>query len=293
MSSNKPVFVLIGLLVLAFITSKSLYVVSETERAVKLRFGKMEEADIAPGLHVKMPFVEDVRFFDARVQTLDAPPEDFLNAEKKLLTVDSFAKWRIIDVDRYYTSTNGDVRRAASLLAQRISEGLRNEFALRTLSEAVALERDEMMEDLTAGLVDATRDQLGIEIVDVRVKKIELPNDVSSDVFRRMRAERERQAREYRSQGQEVAEGIRADADRQKIVIEANAYRDAEILRGEGDARAAAIYAESYGKDTEFYTFWRSLDAYRNTFNRDGDIMVLQPDSEFFNYLKDSNGKAD
>ena len=293
MSSNKPVFVLIGLLVLAFITSKSLYVVSETERAVKLRFGKMEEADIAPGLHLKVPFVEDVRFFDARVQTLDAPPEDFLNAEKKLLTVDSFAKWRIIDVDRYYTSTNGDVRRAASLLAQRISEGLRNEFALRSLSEAVALERDEMMEDLTAGLVDATREQLGIEIVDVRVKKIELPNDVSSDVFRRMRAERERQAREYRSQGQEVAEGIRADADRQKIVIEANAYRDAEILRGEGDARAAAIYAESYGKDTEFYTFWRSLDAYRNTFNRDGDIMVLQPDSEFFNYLKDSNGKAD
>lgn len=293
MNSNKPVFVLIGLLVLAFITSKSLYVVSETERAVKLRFGKMEEADIAPGLHVKVPFVEDVRFFDARVQTLDAPPEDFLNAEKKLLTVDSFAKWRIIDVDRYYTSTNGDVRRAASLLAQRISEALRNEFALRSLSEAVALERDEMMEDLTAGLVDATREQLGIEIVDVRVKKIELPNDVSSDVFRRMRAERERQAREYRSQGQEVAEGIRADADRQKIVIEANAYRDAEILRGEGDAGAAAIYAESYGKDIEFYTFWRSLDAYRNTFNRDGDIMVLKPDSEFFNYLKDSNGKAD
>lgn len=293
MNSNKPVFILIGLLVLTFIASKSLYVVSETERAVKLRFGKMEEADIAPGLHLKVPFVEDVRFFDARVQTLDAPPEDFLNAEKKLLTVDSFAKWRIIDVDRYYTSTNGDVRRAASLLAQRISEGLRNEFALRSLSEAVALERDEMMEDLTAGLVDATREQLGIEIVDVRVKKIELPNDVSSDVFRRMRAERERQAREYRSQGQEVAEGIRADADRQKIVIEANAYRDAEILRGEGDARAAAIYAESYGKDTEFYTFWRSLDAYRNTFNRDGDIMVLQPDSEFFNYLKDSNGKAD
>ncbi|RMA82270.1 protease modulator HflC [Umboniibacter marinipuniceus] len=293
MNSNKPVFILIGLLVLAFIASKSLYVVSETERAVKLRFGKMEEADIAPGLHLKVPFVEDVRFFDARVQTLDAPPEDFLNAEKKLLTVDSFAKWRIIDVDRYYTSTNGDVRRAASLLAQRISEGLRNEFALRSLSEAVALERDEMMEDLTAGLVDATREQLGIEIVDVRVKKIELPNDVSSDVFRRMRAERERQAREYRSQGQEVAEGIRADADRQKIVIEANAYRDAEILRGEGDARAAAIYAESYGKDTEFYTFWRSLDAYRHTFNRDGDIMVLQPDSEFFNYLKDSNGKAD
>ncbi len=293
MSSNKPVFILIGLLVLAFITSKSLYVVSETERAVKLRFGKMEEADIAPGLHVKVPFVEDVRFFDARVQTLDAPPEDFLNAEKKLLTVDSFAKWRIIDVDRYYTSTNGDVRRAASLLAQRISEGLRNEFALRSLSEAVALERDEMMEDLTAGLVDATREQLGIEIIDVRVKKIELPTDVSSDVFRRMRAERERQAREYRSQGQEVAEGIRADADRQKIVIEANAYRDAEILRGEGDARAAAIYAESYGKDAEFYSFWRSLDAYRNTFNRDGDIMVLEPDSEFFNYLKDSKGGAD
>ncbi len=216
-----------------------------------------------------------------------------MNAEKKLLTVDSFAKWRIIDVDRYYTSTNGDVRRAASLLAQRISEGLRNEFALRSLSEAVALERDEMMEDLTAGLVDATREQLGIEIIDVRVKKIELPNDVSSDVFRRMRAERERQAREYRSQGQEVAEGIRADADRQKIVIEANAYRDAEILRGEGDARAAAIYAESYGKDAEFYSFWRSLDAYRNTFNRDGDIMVLEPDSEFFNYLKDSKGGAD
>lgn len=291
MSSNKPIFVLISLVLTALLLSNTLYVISETERAVKLRFGKLEQIDIPAGLHWKWPVVEEVRIFDARVQTLDSPPEEFLNAEKKVLSVDSYSKWRIVDVERYFVSTNGNSQSAARLLSQRINEGLRNEFALRTLEEVVTLERDEMMEDLNAGLLDTTREQLGIEVVDVRVKKIELPNDVSSEVFRRMRAERERQAREYRSQGQEVAEGIRADADRQKIVIEANAYREAEILRGEGDAAAAAIFANAYGEDAEFYAFWRSLTAYRQTFDSSADMMVIQPDSEFFRYLNNQNGR--
>jgi len=291
MSSNKPIFVLIGLVITALVLSNTLYVVSETERAVKLKFGKLEDPDIAPGLHWKWPVVEEVRIFDARIQTLDTRPEEFLNAEKKILSVDSYAKWRIVDVERYFVSTNGESTTAARLLSRRISEGLRNEFALRTLPEVVTLERDELTSDLAAALLESTRDQLGIEIIDVRVKKIELPNDVSSQVFSRMRAERESRAREYRSQGQEVAEGIRADADRQKIVIEANAYREAEILRGEGDAAAAAIFAEAYGANAEFYAFWRSLDAYRETFDSNADMMVIQPDSDFFRYLNSQNGR--
>lgn len=292
MNSNKPIIVLLAIVAFVFLLTNTLYVVSETERAVKLRFGKLDQPDIEPGLHIKLPFVEEVRIFDGRIQTLDAAPEDYLNAEKKLVSVDSFAKWHIVDVEKYFQSTNGFSSNAERLLAQRISEGLRNEFALRTLEEVVSLERDAMMEDLSQGLLQTTREQLGIEIVDVRVKKIELPNDVSSQVFRRMRAERERQAREYRSQGQEVAEGIRADADRQKIIIEANAYREAEVLRGEGDAQAAAIYGDAYGRDEEFYAFWRSLDAYRRSFNSSSDMMLIQPDSDFFRYLNERNGAS-
>jgi len=291
MNSNKPMFALLLLLVVGLIVSSSVFVVSETQRAVKLQFGKMADTNIAPGLHFRVPMYEEVKVFDARVQTLDSAPEDFLNAEKKPMTVDSYAKWRIIDVEKYYTSTSGDLRRAEQLLSQRISEGLRNEFALRTLEEVVASERDTMTENLKVELNKIGQGELGIEIIDVRVKKIELPAQVSDSIFNRMRAERERQAREYRSQGQEIAEGIRADADRQKVVIEANAYREAERLKGDGDAAAAAIYAKAYGQDPEFYRFWRSLDAYKETLSNKSDLLVIQPNSDFFDYLGNSKGK--
>lgn len=276
--------------VVALVLSNSLYVVSETQRAVELRFGKLVEADLKPGLHFKLPVADEVKIFDARIQTLNSAPENFLNLEKKVMTVDSFAKWRIIDVEKFYTSTSGDVTQANRLLSRRIAESLRNEFARRTLKEVVSSDRDNIMRDLNQSLNQITRTQLGIEIIDVRVKKIELPSQVSSSVFARMRAERERQAREYRSQGQEVAEGIKADADRQKVVIEAEAYRKAEILRGEGDAAASAIYAKAYSADPEFYSFTRSLDAYQKTFKDKGDMMVIDPSSEFFDYLKNSQG---
>jgi len=293
MNSNKPIIVLLLILLSILGLSSSLFIVAETEKAVKLQFGKMSLADIEPGLHFRLPLYEEVRVFDARVQTLDSAPENFINLEKKQLTVDSYAKWRIIDVETFYTSTGGDYRRAEQLLSQRISEGLRNEFALRTLEEVVASERDTMTEDLKLDLNDIAESQLGIEIIDVRVKKIELPADVSDSIFNRMRAEREAQAREYRSQGQEIAEGIRADADRQKVVIEANAYRDSEKLKGEGDAAASAIYAEAYGQDPEFYRFWRSLDAYKKTFTGQNDLMVIEPDSEFFDYMGTSKASDD
>lgn len=206
------------------------------------------------------------------------------------MMVDSFAKWRIINVGTYYTATNGEEARAERLLEQRINEGLRNQFAQRSLQEVVSGERDQLMVDLTAQLNEFTQTSLGIEVVDVRVKRIDLPTEVSGPVYSRMSAEREREAREHRSKGKEQAEIIRADADRQRTILEAQAYREAELLRGEGDARAAAIYAEAYNKDPEFYAFLRSLNAYKHTFSGKQDVLLVDPDSEFFKFLKDSSG---
>jgi len=231
-----------------------------------------------------------VRRFDARVLTLDTRPERFLTLEKKSMQVDSFAKWRIVDVSRYYTATNGEQDRAERLLAQRINEGLRNEFAVRSLQEVVSGERDELMVDLRAQLDEFTRTSMGVEVVDVRVKQIDLPAEVSEPVFARMRAEREREAREHRAVGREKAEIMRAEADREVVVIEANAYRQAEKLRGEGDALAAAIYAEAYSADREFYSFVRSLGAYRDTFSGKDDVLLLDPKSEFFRYFNEMSG---
>ncbi len=284
----------IGLAAIVFLAvilaSNSVYIVKETERAVLLQFGALDRADIKPGLHFKIPMVHHVRKFDARVLTFDARPERFLTVEKKGMMVDSYAKWRIRDVNTYYTSTNGDELRAETLLAQRINEGLRNQFAQRSLLEVVSGERDQLMTDLTTALNEFTNSSLGIEIVDVRVKRIDLPDDVSESVFRRMTSEREREAREHRAKGREQAEVIQADADRQQAVIEAEAYRDAEYLRGEGDAKAAAIYAEAYNQDPEFYSFLRSLRAYRETFKGRGDLLLVDPESEFFRYLNDPSG---
>lgn len=290
--SGRNLVILIVLAVVVAIGYNSLYIVKETERAVMLEFGRLDKAGIEPGLHYKIPLVHEVRKFDARILTFDAQPERYLTVEKKAIMVDSFAKWRIRDVNTYYTSTNGEESRAKVLLAQRINEGLRNQFAQRSLVEVVSGERDQLMVDLIDTLNKFTNSSLGIEVVDVRVKRIELPEDVSGSVFLRMTSEREREAREHRAKGQEQAEVIKADADRQQAVIAAGAYRDAELIRGEGDAKAAAIYAQAYNKDPEFYSFVRSLNAYKETFTGAGDFMLVDPDSEFFRYLKDSKGET-
>jgi membrane protease subunit HflC len=266
--------------------SNTLYVISEFERGITLRFGQLIEADIQPGLHVKIPFLDDVRRFDARILTVDAQPASFFTVEKKRLIVDSYAKWKIANVETYYKATTGLERNAENRLAKRINDGLRNQFGTRTLREVVSGERDLLMKNITQDLNSSVRDELGIEIVDIRVKRIDLPQEVSSQVFRRMTAERDKEAQELRSTGKEKAEKIRASADRERTIELANAYRDAEELRGEGDAKAASIYAEAYQQDAEFYSFIRSLNAYKAAFSSKGDIMLVEPDSQFFKYLK-------
>ena len=274
---------------LAFIVlSNSLYVVKETERGVLLKFGEVVEPDLKPGLHLKVPFVNNVRLFDGRILTVDSNVERFFTQEKKALIVDSYAKFRVLDTATFYTATNGEELRAAGLLSQRINDGLRNEVAVRTVQEVVSGQRDELMDAITSRLSELAATELGVEVIDVRVKKIDLPPDVSDSVYRRMNAEREKEARELRSQGQELAEGIRAAADRQVTVIEANAFRESEIIRGEGDAEATRIYADAYSQDPEFYAFVRSLRAYQETFQGGSDMLLLQPDSQFFQYLRDS-----
>jgi len=284
----KSASVVVLLAIVAIIGSRSLFIISETERGVLLKFGEVVRDDIMPGIYFKVPVMNQVKKFDARVLTLDSRPARFLTVEKKNVEVDSYAKWRIIDVKGYYTSTNGDENRAQRLLEQRINEGLRNEFAQRSLQEVVSGERDQLMIDLTKQLNEFTQSSLGIEVVDVRVKKIDLPDSVSGPIFNRMAAERKREAKEHRSKGEEQAAIIRADADKQRTILEAQAYKQAELLRGEGDAGAAAIYANAFDRDPEFYAFVRSLNAYRATFSGKQDVMVLSPDSQFFEYFKDS-----
>ncbi len=288
--SGRNLTILVILFLLFFIGSNTLYVMKETERGVLLKFGEVVNPDIKPGLHWKIPFVNNVRKFDGRVLTVDSQPERFFTQEKKALIVDSYAKFRVADTKKFYTATNGEEARAMGLLSQRINDGLRNQVAVRTIQEVVSGERDQLMEDLQHQLDDVARAELGVELVDVRVKQIDLPPDVSESVYRRMNAEREKEAREHRSQGQELAEGIRAAADREVTVIKANAYRDAEQIRGEGDAESTRVYAEAFNQDPEFYAFTRSLKAYQDAFQGQGDVLLLQPDSEFFRYLKDSRG---
>lgn len=278
--------VLAGLIVL--LVSKSIYIVSETERAVKLRFGEIVEPDIKPGWHLKIPFVNTIRKFDGRILTLDGRPQAFLTIEKKRLIVDAFIKWRINRVETYYTATSGDEYRAADLLATRVENELRNQFGARTLNEVVSGEREEVMKEVIKRLSSVAEKELGVSIIDVRIKRVELPPEVSSSVYERMRTEREREARELRSRGFELAEGIRADADRQRTVILAQAYRESEEQRGQGDAQASAIYAKAYNRNSEFYAFTRSLKAYTESFAGNGDMMLLKPDNEFFRYLRNA-----
>ncbi|MBT3459198.1 MAG: protease modulator HflC [Halieaceae bacterium] len=271
------------------VASNSLYVVKETQRGVLLKFGEVVNPNLQPGIHVKVPFVNNVRLFDGRILTVDSPAERFFTQEKKALIVDSYAKFRVLDTAKYYTATNGEEARAAGLLAQRINDGLRNEVAVRTVQEVVSGSRDEVMESITQRLSEVAATELGVEVIDVRVKKIDLPPDVSNSVYRRMNAEREKEARELRSEGQELAEGIRASADREVTVLEANAFREAEMVRGLGDAEATRIYADAYNQDPEFYAFVRSLKAYQETFNAGSDIMVIDPDNQFYQYLRSQN----
>lgn len=280
--------IVIGLLVL--VGSQSLYVVNETQVAIKLKFGEVVAADLQPGIHFKIPLIEKVKRFDARVLTLDTPSSRFLTSGKKYAIVDSFAQWRVIDVNAYYKATSGNYKQATDLLAALLNKALRDEIASRTLHEVVSGERDSLMSKLTTDLDKQSRKELGIEIIDVRIKAIDLPEDLSRSVYSRMSAERAREAREYRSQGKELSEGIEADADRQVVVINAEAYRKAELLRGEGDAEATSIYAKAYNKDPEFYAFTRSLKAYTESF-KNNDILLLQPDNDFFRYMQGAKGK--
>ena len=288
---NNLMKTVIALLILLIGANSTLYVVSEFERGVKLQFGKLVEADIQPGLHIKIPFVDNVRIFDARILTVDAQPASFFTVEKKRLIVDSYAKWRIASVETYYKATGGVESVAHNRLANRVNNGLRNQFGTRTLNEVVSGERDLLMKNITDELNASVLSSLGIEVVDVRVKRIDLPQEVSSQVFRRMTAERDKEARELRSTGKERAEKIRASADRERTIEVANAYRDAEELRGEGDAKAAAVYAAAYQQDPEFYAFMRSLNAYKAAFANKGDIMLVEPDSDFFKYLNQQRGQ--
>ncbi|MFQ3323029.1 MAG: membrane protease subunit HflC [Pseudomonadales bacterium] len=281
----------VGLVVIAvavMLGADSIYVVKETERAVVLRFGALVETNVEPGLHFKLPLADIVRKFDGRVLTVDATPESFFTIQQKRVIVDSYAKWRINDVDTYYKSTGGDERVASDRLASRINDGLRNQFGVKTLHEVVSGKRDELMKKITDQLNTDVKESLGVEVLDVRVKRIDLPVDVSASVFRRMAAEREKEAREYRSEGKEQAEKIRADADRQITIIGAEAYREAQKIKGDGDATASATYAAAYNKNPEFYSFTRSLKAYRGTFSSKDDLMVVDPKGDFFKYLKSS-----
>ncbi|MFP5413927.1 MAG: protease modulator HflC [Gammaproteobacteria bacterium] len=288
--TDRKTMALFGLALLGILFSSSVFVVKETERALMLQFGRIVRSDIPPGIHWKLPVVNQIKKFDARVLTVDGAPESFFTIERKRLIVDSFAKWRIDDVETYYKATGGVELATQSRLADRINDGLRNQFGTRTLYEVVSGERDLLMTDMATTLNDAVKKSLGVEILDVRVRRIDLPPEVSEQVFQRMAAERDKEAQELRAVGLEAAEKIRAEADRQVTVIGANAYGEAEQTRGEGDATAAQIYATAYQRDPEFYAFTRSLKAYRASLTNRNGLLVMEPDSDFFHYLKTPDG---
>ncbi|SMN14560.1 HflC protein [uncultured Candidatus Thioglobus sp.] len=276
--------VLIIVALLFFVSSSALYTVNETQTAIKLRLGKIVSVEREPGLKFKMPFVNNVVKFDNRIQTLDTPAERFLTGEKKNVIVDSYVKWRIVDAERFYKSTGGNMARTSNRLAQIIKTGLKSEFSKRTIADVVSGERSEIMQNIVQ-LAKKDISEFGIEIIDVRIKRIDLSQEVSNSVYRRMQAERQRVAKEFRSKGAEEAEVIRAAADKQRTIILANAYRDSEKIRGEGDAVSANNYAQAYNKNVDFYSFYRSLESYKKSFSGQNDIMVLNPNTEFFRHF--------
>lgn len=276
----------IALAALLIIGSLSLYTVDERQNALVFQLGEVVQVTKEPGLHVKLPVIQNVRYFDVRILSYDTPePERFLTSEKKNVLVDYFVKWRVIDPKQYYISVGGDESRAETRLQQTINDGLRAEFGRRTVADVVSGERDKIMA-IQRERADGDARKIGVSVVDVRLKRVELPQEVSESVYRRMEAERKRVANELRATGAAEAERIRADADRQREVIVAEAFRDAQRLRGEGDARATAVYAEAFQRDPEFFSFYRRMEAYRQTLKNRSDVLVLEPESDFFKYFR-------
>jgi len=285
---NNMAGVLAGAFGVVILLSLSLFVVDQRQNVIVLRFGEIVNVIKEPGLAFKMPLIDNVRYFDVRILTIDTPePERFLTSEKKNVLVDLFIKWRIAEVEKYYISVGGDEMRAQTRLLQTINDGLRAEFGNRTVHDVVSGERDKIMEFMRQKANEDAQ-KIGVEVLDVRLKRVDLPNEVSESVYGRMKAERTRVANELRSTGAAESEKIRADADRQREVIIAQAYREAQRKKGEGDAKASAIYARAYEQNAEFYSFYRSLEAYRQSFKNKSDVMVLEPNSEFFKYFKNS-----
>lgn len=276
-----PIIIIVFVVV---IVSQSVFTVAETDKAVRFQLGEIVQTEYAPGLHWKFPFVNNIRKFESRIITLDAAPEEFLTKEKKNLVVDSFVKWRIKDVANFYTSLGGSISTANSRLSQVIKDTLKSEFGRRTIKEVVSGERRVVMDNLTSK-TNSQAEKFGIEVVDVRLKRIDLSDKISDSVFQRMESERSRIAKDFRSKGAEAAERIRADADRQREIIKAEAYRDAEQIRGDGDAKATELYANAYSENEEFYSLYRSLNAYKSTFGDKGDILVIDPSADFFKYF--------
>ena len=277
-------------LALLALASTAIYTVDQRQFAVVFQLGEVKDVIEEPGLRFKIPMIQNVRFFDRRILTIDTPePERFITAEKQNVLVDHFVKWRIVDPKLYYVSVAGDETRARTRLLQTVNAGLREEFGRRTVPDVVSGERDTIMERMRVR-ADQDARQIGVQILDVRLKRVDLPTEVSDSVYRRMEAERTRVANDLRSQGAAIAEQIRADADRQREVIIAEANRESQMIMGEGDARAIAIYAEAYGRDPAFYAFQRSLEAYRQSFTGQNDVMVVDPSSDFFRFLKDPSG---
>ena len=275
-----------ALSVVLVVLGLSIFTVDQRQHAIIFKLGEVKEVITEPGLYFKWPLIQNVRYFDKRILTLDSnEPERFITSEKKNVLVDSFVKWRITDPQLYYVSVAGDEARARTRLSQTVNAGLREEFGKRTVHDVVSGERDKIMEQMREK-ADQDARKIGVQIVDVRVKRVDLPSEVSESVYRRMEAERKRVANELRSEGSAEAEKVRADADRQREVIVAEAYRDAQKVKGEGDAKAAAIYAQAFGQNPEFYAFYRSLEAYRNSFKNKGDVIVVEPNSDFFKYMK-------
>ena len=277
--------ILVVAVLIAILLSSSLYTVKETQVALKLRLGEIVSIENEPGLKFKTPFVNNVVRFDKRIQTLDSAAESFLTVEKKNVVVDSFVKWRIVDTQKFYISTGGAMAQANLRLAQNNQDALRSEFSKRTIIEVISDEREAIMASVKAKLKAIAEDEYGIEVVDVRIKRIELSQEVRNSVYSRMETERKGLANKYRSEGAEEAEKLQAFADKERTIILANAYRDSEKIRGEGDAISASNYAEAYSQDVDFYSFYRSLESYKKSFNEQGDILVLNPDSEFFRHF--------
>lgn len=288
MVNNRALVILAVLAILAWVANTSLFIVDETQRGIKLRFGEIVQQDLKPGLHAKWPLINTVVLFDGRILTLESTQSRFLTAGRNEVLVDAFVKWRVVDPARFYEATRADLQRAQVLIEPRVEESLRNAFGRLELSEIISEQRDGMLQTPRENLDKLLREELGVAILDMRIKRIELPNEVAQAVYERMRTERYREARESRALGQEENEKIRAESDRKRAVILAHARQESEVMRGEGDATASTIYADAYGRNEGFFRFYRSLQAYRDSFASGNDTLVLSPDSSFLRYFKGS-----